>query len=316
ARNIKFRSCSSNYNPKYFSNFSIYTLNDSLYSEVDLIRPLVTGLKANVDFQIRLENSKIYQTLFSYNIDVCSIVISYKDTLFKRWFKSLLKHSNFMQNCPIHEGHYYLNAWRMESSLIPTYLYPGDYRFKGYAYMGKLKNKDNFILELTTDAQRSLKFKFRKYEFRSVESSSSSHFFSNFTSHIINNSLHLDMNTIRIIETGYKAHVDFQIRLKGSKQYQTLFVYTLDVCNMVITIKNSIFKRWFRSFLKYGNFMQNCPVYSGHYYLNGWKLDSDMVPAYLYAGDYRVKGHAYFGKYKSKGEEFVMSMDLDVSLIT
>lgn len=58
-----------------------------------------------------------------------------------------------MQNCPIHEGHYYLKEWHMESSLIPSYLYPGDYRFTGYAYVVKPKTKEQDIfLDITVDS--------------------------------------------------------------------------------------------------------------------------------------------------------------------
>lgn len=59
----------------------------------------------------------------------------------------------------------------------------------------------------------------------------------------------MDMTSIRILQTGYWGHVDFQIRLDGSKVYQTLFSYTMDICNMVLSIKDSIFKKWFRSLL-------------------------------------------------------------------
>lgn len=123
------------------------------------------------------------------------------------------------------------------------------------------------------------------------------------------------MTSIRILQTGYRGHVDFQIRLDGSKVYQTLFSYTMDICNMVLSIKDSIFKKWFRSLLKYGNFMQNCPVYSGYYYLRGWKLDGELMPMFLYAGDYRIKGYGFYGKYQSKNEDFVVAIDMELSLV-
>lgn len=83
---------------------------------------------------------------------------------------------------------------------------------------------------------------------------------------------------------------------------------------MVISLKDTIFKKWFRSFLKYGNFMQNCPVYKGHYYLRGWELDPDLIPSYLYAGDYRIKGYGFYGKFKGKDEDFVVAIDLEISV--
>ncbi|XP_046807375.1 uncharacterized protein LOC111687196 [Lucilia cuprina] len=138
-------------------------------------------------------------------------------------------------------------------------------------------------------------------------------YFSNSTVYLQNNTVYADLNIIKIIQNGFKGHIEFQIRLEGSKIYQTLFDYTIDICSMVISFKDTLFKKWFRSFLKYGNFMQNCPVYSGRYYLNGWKLDSDLIPSYLYAGDYRVKGYGFYGKLESKHEDFVVAMDLEIT---
>ena len=130
--------------------------NGSVSCEFDLIRPIVNDFRASIEFQIRLQNSKKYQTLFGYNFDVCSMVIAFKDTMFKRLFKSLLKYSNFMQNCPVHEGHYYLHNYHLESGLIPTYLYPGDYRFRGRGYLVRtLKNRtklEDFVIAVTTEA--------------------------------------------------------------------------------------------------------------------------------------------------------------------
>lgn len=59
--------------------------------------------------------------------------------------------------------------------------------------------------------------------------------------------------------------------------------------------------------------MQNCPVFAGHYYLRGWKLDTNLIPSYLYAGDYRIKGYGYYGKHRSKNEEFVVAVSLELS---
>ncbi|XP_065362135.1 uncharacterized protein LOC135955705 [Calliphora vicina] len=154
----------------------------------------------------------------------------------------------------------------------------------------------------------------REVKFCNLDYRWSPNYFSNFTTYLENNSVYVDINIIKLIDNGFKGHIEFQIRLEGSKHYQTLFSYTLDICNMVISFKNTIFKKWFRSFLKYGNFMQNCPVYSGHYYLNGWKLDPVLIPTYLYAGDYRIKGYGFYGKYKSKEEDFVLAVDLEITV--
>lgn len=39
--------------------------------------------------------------------------------------------------------------------------------------------------------------------------------------------------------------------------------------------------------------------------MNDWKLDPQLVPHYLYADDYSVTYNSYFGKLKSKTEDFV-----------
>lgn len=153
----------------------------------------------------------------------------------------------------------------------------------------------------------------RQVEFRNIENRWSRNYFSNFSIYLQNNSINLDIDIIKTIQTGFKGYIEFQIRLNGSKIYQTLFSYTLDICNMVISLKDTIFKKWFKSFLKYGNFMQNCPVFAGHYYLRGWKLDPNLIPSYLYAGDYRIKGYGYYGKHRSKNEEFVVAVSLELS---
>ncbi|KNC24252.1 hypothetical protein FF38_13697 [Lucilia cuprina] len=308
-RSCHFLNVKSHWSSKYFSNFSLLIQNNSLYANIDVVKPLNIGFKSHIDVQIRLTGSKSYQTLFSYNLDICNVVISFKKTIFKKWFHSLLKAGNFMQNCPVYKGHYYLDAWKLEQDLVPTYLYAGSYRLKSHTFYGKFKGKDEDFLvsiDLDVDLHRVVKF-------RHIECRWSPDYFFNSTVYLQNNTVYADLNIIKIIQNGFKGHIEFQIRLEGSKIYQTLFDYTIDICSMVISFKDTLFKKWFRSFLKYGNFMQNCPVYSGRYYLNGWKLDSDLIPSYLYAGDYRVKGYGFYGKLGSKHEDFVVAMDLEIT---
>lgn len=61
--------------------------------------------------------------------------------------------------------------------------------------------------------------------------------------------------------------------------------------------------------------MQNCPIYSGHYYLEGWKLEGDLVPTYLYAGSYRLKSYTFYGKFKGKDEDFMVEINMDIDLL-
>lgn len=144
---------------------------------------------------------------------------------------------------------------------------------------------------------------------------SSAKYFYNFTSHLQNNSINVDFYTIRTLRRGYRAHTEIRIRLMDSKKYQTLFVYNLNVCGMVIGYKDTIFKKWFRSLLKSGNFMQNCPVPIGHYYLSNWQLESDLIPMYLYPSDYLIKFYGFYGKYRTKEEDFVADIEIELSLM-
>ncbi|KAH8370700.1 hypothetical protein KR093_004721, partial [Drosophila rubida] len=133
-------------------------------------------------------------------------------------------------------------------------------------------------------------------------------FFDNFTLSITNNTLNLDMITKKRFTRGFKVHVDFSISLGATKHYQSVFTHIMDTCGVVSAVKNNIFKAWFQSMLEHGNFMYNCPVIEGHYFLHNWKLAPQLIPQYLYAGDYRVTGHFFFGKFKTKTEQFVLDL--------
>ncbi|XP_034475903.1 uncharacterized protein LOC117782916 [Drosophila innubila] len=144
--------------------------------------------------------------------------------------------------------------------------------------------------------------------FQSGESKYNTKYFDNFTIEIINNTLNLDFVIIKPLTRGFKVHLDFSISLGKTKHYQSVFSHIVDNCGVVAAVKSNIFKTWFQSMLDHGNFMYNCPVIEGHYFLHNWKLDSQLVPQYLYAGDYRITGHFFFGKLKTKREEFVLDL--------
>ncbi|EDW19668.2 uncharacterized protein Dmoj_GI13911 [Drosophila mojavensis] len=142
------------------------------------------------------------------------------------------------------------------------------------------------------------------------ESKYSHNYFENFNMSIINNTLNLDMMIRKPLTHGLKMRVDFSISLGKSKHYQSVFANIVDVCGVVSAIHNNIFKTWFQSMLEHGNFMYNCPVTEGHYFLRNWRMEAHMVPQYLYAGDYRVNCHMFFGKLKTKHEDFVVEMKI------
>ncbi|KAL7734578.1 hypothetical protein ACLKA6_010887 [Drosophila palustris] len=116
------------------------------------------------------------------------------------------------------------------------------------------------------------------------------------------------MVTIKPFTRGFKVNLDVSISLGKTKNYRNVFSHVVDTCGIVTAVKSNIFKSWFQSMVDHGNFKYTCPVAEGHYFLHNWKLDSQLIPHYLYAGDYRVTGHFFFGKLKSKQEEFVLDL--------
>ncbi|XP_017019300.1 uncharacterized protein [Drosophila kikkawai] len=134
--------------------------------------------------------------------------------------------------------------------------------------------------------------------------------FKNFTLEIINNTLYMDMITAKTIHRGLKVLIDVQLSLDKGKSYQRLFAHILDCCAVVSSVKTNLFKSSFESMLKRGNFMYNCPVPAGVYFLHDWKLDSHLVPHYMLPGDYCVTAHFFYGKHKSKQEDVVLDLDV------
>ncbi|KAH8286399.1 hypothetical protein KR054_008422, partial [Drosophila jambulina] len=134
--------------------------------------------------------------------------------------------------------------------------------------------------------------------------------FENFTLDIINNTLYMDMTTAKTVHRGLKVLIDVQLRLDKGKSYQRLFAHIVDTCAVVSSVRTNLFKSWFESMLKHGNFMYNCPVPAGHYFLHDWKLDSQLVPQYMLPGDYCVTAHFFYGKHKSKQEDVVLDLDV------
>ncbi|KAH8270220.1 hypothetical protein KR018_005985, partial [Drosophila ironensis] len=134
--------------------------------------------------------------------------------------------------------------------------------------------------------------------------------FRNFTLDIINNTLYMDMITARTIPRGLKVLLDVQISLDKGTRFQRLFAHILDTCAVVSSVKTNIFKSWFDSMLKHGNFMYNCPVPPGHYFLENWKMDSPLIPRYMLPGNYCIAAHFFYGKHKSKQEDSMLDLNV------
>lgn len=138
--------------------------------------------------------------------------------------------------------------------------------------------------------------------------------FKNFTVSISRKTMSLDMELERPIIRGFKAFLDYQIRMADAKSYQTIFSRLVDVCATVSSVKDGILKNWFKSMTDYGNFMKNCPVEVGHYYLNNWRMGSGMAHHFLHPGEYRSTVKFFYGKHRTKSEERVLTITMNTLL--
>lgn len=143
----------SRYNRDYFDNFTFNIVKGKVFVEMNLKKPLLKGWQARLDFQIRAANSKSFQSIFSTTVDVCNIVNVYKNNLFKKWYNNLVKYGNFLRQCPLSTGRYYIRDWQFDNGLVPPFLTSGSYRMETYNFYGRFKSADEvFIMRFAADA--------------------------------------------------------------------------------------------------------------------------------------------------------------------
>ncbi|KAH8322118.1 hypothetical protein KR059_003164, partial [Drosophila kikkawai] len=133
-------------NSRYFKTLNVSAVNSTIAADIELIQTLKAGFRGHIDVQLRLSNAKKFQSLVQTDTDYCELLSTLKDSLFRRWVKSVTKNSNFMENCPISAGHYYLRAWHVDMGLVPSYLLSGDYRLRALVYYGKYRSKKQLFL--------------------------------------------------------------------------------------------------------------------------------------------------------------------------
>ncbi|KAH8364389.1 hypothetical protein KR084_006514, partial [Drosophila pseudotakahashii] len=133
-------------NPKFFSILNVTFVNNTISADIELLQALKAGFRGHVDVQLRLSNAKKFQTLVQTDTDYCELLSTLKDSLFRRWVKSMSKNSNFMENCPVSGGHYYIKGWHVDMGLVPSYLLSGDYRLRAFVYYGKYRTKKQLFL--------------------------------------------------------------------------------------------------------------------------------------------------------------------------
>lgn len=86
-------------------------------------------------------------------------------------------------------------------------------------------------------------------------------YITNMTTWIDRGMLNIDLNTARIFDYGLRGSIMVHIRMENTENYQRLFAYDFDVCKVLSEISRaSILSLWYRTVLKYGNIMENCPI--------------------------------------------------------
>lgn len=113
-----------------------------------------------------------------------------------------------------------------------------------------------------------------------------------------NNTLNLDM----LIKKPFLEYTSISLWVRERKGITKVFFFwhIINTCRVASAVKSNIFKTWFVSIVKHGMYLQ----------MNDWKLDPQLVPHYLYADDLSVTYHSYFGKLKSKTEDFVLDITI------
>ncbi|XP_073844494.1 uncharacterized protein [Musca autumnalis] len=139
---MNFTKTEGSFNKKYMKNMTIWLEKGLLNLDLDTERNLEYGLRSSIAIQIKMPNSQSFQRLFSYEFDVCQLLneIS-KESIINMWYRVLLKNGNFMENCPIVKGHYYIRNLRLDANTIPVFLRSGEYQITSLSYYGKRKTK-------------------------------------------------------------------------------------------------------------------------------------------------------------------------------
>ncbi|XP_052848252.1 LOW QUALITY PROTEIN: uncharacterized protein LOC128259741 [Drosophila gunungcola] len=138
--------------------------------------------------------------------------------------------------------------------------------------------------------------------------------FSNFTIQIIQTKVMMDMVLDTTLRQGLKAHLSFEFRHSKGKPYQSVYHHDMNYCALIKGSQESIYRRWYTSMLKVGNFATSCPIKQGYYYLHGWTLDANYVPSFLYLGDYRIRGSFFYGRFKKQVDHPLLECSVEAVL--
>ncbi|XP_034654177.1 uncharacterized protein LOC117892195 [Drosophila subobscura] len=135
----KFTNISVEHSAEFFSSLRAWlTPQGDLNMDIHLNRTLRQGMRTSMTLLQRVEGvskSTRYQTLFSYDMDICRTLKELMQTsLMKVWLRNVFKYGNFATRCPIKPGFYDLRNLHMDNHSIPGYLRPGCYRVHNTNY--------------------------------------------------------------------------------------------------------------------------------------------------------------------------------------
>ncbi|KAH8364385.1 hypothetical protein KR084_006502 [Drosophila pseudotakahashii] len=137
---LMIESQCGNYNRTYISNLTMLLKNSRVNLEFYLLKNLVSGVIMDIEFLISLKNSKKYQKIFQYKLDMCNLLAQRRHNMFKRWFATFFEAGNFKEYCPVEPNLYYLRNYNYDTLFIPKFLYAGKYRVR--FEMNQLRNND------------------------------------------------------------------------------------------------------------------------------------------------------------------------------
>ncbi|XP_017084265.1 uncharacterized protein LOC108116757 [Drosophila eugracilis] len=153
APRMTFKAGDCTYNKSTFSNFTIQILKTKVMMDMILVTTLRQGLKAHLSFEFRLSKGKPYQSVYQHDMNYCALIKGSQESIYRRWFTSMLKVGNFATSCPIREGYYYMHGWTLDANYVPSFLYVGDYRIGGSFFYGRFKKQlNNRLLECSVEA--------------------------------------------------------------------------------------------------------------------------------------------------------------------
>ncbi|EDW19678.2 uncharacterized protein Dmoj_GI11392 [Drosophila mojavensis] len=190
-----------------------------LNADIDLIKQLQSGLRLSMDFSTRRIRSSSFTHFYEYSLDLCNMLSTQKNNIFKRWFSTFYNYGNFKRACPVPPNYYYLKNYRISELEVPPFLFAGLFRleFQMIQSTAQSKKKDHIF-----SCESSVFFQSGECKFNPK-------FFDNFTISTFNNTVNLEMVTKRSFDRGFNVHADFSIKMGTTNRYQRVFAHTMDV---------------------------------------------------------------------------------------